>query len=96
MAMPLDRDLKQLLDSPRLPFIARRIDAMLADEKRRRREFYAQIDEDDKAEFINGDIVIHSPVRLRHNAASGHLVRLLSALPCIASVTWASRRSWCR
>lgn len=79
MTLVLDRDLKQLLDSPRLPFIARRIDAVLAHEKRRRREFYAQIDENDKAEFINGEVIMHSPVRLRHNAASGHLYRLMSS-----------------
>lgn len=79
MTLVLDRDLKQLLDSPRLPFIARKIDAVLADEKRRRRQFYAQISEEDKAEFINGEIVMHSPVRLRHNAASGHLYRLMSS-----------------
>ena len=79
MSLVLDRDLKQLLDSPRLPFIARKIDAVLADEKRRRRKFYAQIGENDKAEFINGEVIMHSPVRLRHNAASGHLYRLLSS-----------------
>jgi Uma2 family endonuclease len=79
MTLALDQDLKKLLDSPRLPFIARRIDMVLADEKRRRREFYAQIDENDKAEFINGEVIMHSPVRLRHNAASGHLYRLLSS-----------------
>lgn len=79
MTLVLDRDLKLLLDSPRLPFIARRIDAVLADEKRRRREFYAQIDENDKAEFINGEVIMHSPVRLRHNSASGNLYRLLSS-----------------
>jgi hypothetical protein len=70
MTLVLDRDLKQLLDSPRLPFIARRIEAVLAHEKQRRREFYAQIDENDKAEFINGEVIMHSPVRLRQNAAT--------------------------
>lgn len=78
MTIVLDRDLKPLLDSPRLPFIARRIDAVLADEQRRRREFYARISEDEKAEFINGEVIMHSPVKLRHNAASGNLYRLLS------------------
>lgn len=33
MSLVLDRDLKQLLDSPRLPLIARHIDAVLADEQ---------------------------------------------------------------
>lgn len=79
MTLVLDRDLKQLLDSPRLPFIARRIDAVLADEKRRRRQFYAQISEEDKAEFINGEIVMHSPVKLRHNVSSKRLLVLMDA-----------------
>ena len=79
MTIVLDRELQYLLDSPRLPFIARKIDAVLADETQRRREFYAAINEGDKAEFINGDVIFHSPVKLRHNAATGHLYRLLSA-----------------
>jgi Uma2 family endonuclease len=79
MSLVLDRDLKQLFDSPRLPFIARRIDAVLADEKRRRREFYAQIGEEDKAEFINGEIILHSPVRLRHNVSGKRLLVLMDA-----------------
>ena len=41
MTITLDSELRQLLDSPRLPIIARRIDAILADEAMRRQEFYA-------------------------------------------------------
>ena len=77
MTIVLDSDLKQLLNSPRLPFIARRIDAILADEAQRRREFYAQIDEDDKAEFINGEAIFHSPVKLRHNVVTKRLLILM-------------------
>jgi len=79
MSLVLDRELKLLLDSPRLPVIVRRIDALLADEKRRRREFYAQIDVNDKAEFINGEVIMHSPVRLRHNVSSKRLLVLMDA-----------------
>jgi hypothetical protein len=32
-----------------------------------------------KAEFINGEIIIHSPLRLRHNLTSDHRFALLSA-----------------
>ena len=73
MTILLDSELRQLLDSPRLPFIARKIDAVLADEARRRQGFYAQISEGDKAEFINGQIIFHSPVKLRHNANAKRL-----------------------
>lgn len=79
MTLVLDRELKQLLDSPRLPVIARQLDAVLADEKQRRRTFYAQISEEDKAEFINGEMVLHSPVRLRHNVSSKRLLVLMDA-----------------
>jgi len=79
MTLVLDRELKQLLDSPRLPVIARQLDAVLADEKQRRRAFYAQISEEDKAEFINGEMVLHSPVRLRHNVSSKRLLVLMDA-----------------
>ena len=35
MTILLDSELRQLLDSPRLPFIARKIDAVLADSRYR-------------------------------------------------------------
>ncbi|MCB0207443.1 MAG: Uma2 family endonuclease [Anaerolineae bacterium] len=77
MTIVLDQELKHLLDSPRLAFIARRIDAVLADEAQQRREFYAAITEGDKAEFINGEVIFHSPVKLRHNAVAKRLLILL-------------------
>ena len=75
MTITLDSELKQLLDSPRLPFIARKIDAVLADEARRRQGFYTQISEGDKAEFINGQIIFHGTVpaaRKRGHLRVGH------------------------
>lgn len=44
----------------------------------RRKEFYQWITEDVKAEFINGKIVIHSPVKRQHWDANDLLSRLLS------------------
>lgn len=70
--------LDKLLHSPRLPIYVQEIQAVLADEAQKRQNFYAQISEQDKAEFINGEVIYHSPVKLRHNMASGHLYRLLS------------------
>ena len=70
--------LDKLLHSPRLPIYVQEIQAVLADEAQKRQRFYDQISEQDKAEFINGEIIFHSPVKLRHNLASGHLYRLLS------------------
>jgi len=52
-------------------------DAM-KEETRRRKEFYEWVTEEVKAEFINGEIVIHSPVRKRYWDANDLLSSLLS------------------
>lgn len=69
--------LEQLLRSPRLPLFARKIEQVLADEAAQRQAFYEQITEGDKAEYINGEIIFHSPIKLRHNTASKRLLVLL-------------------
>lgn len=51
----------------------------MKEETRRRKEFYNWITEEVKSEFINGEIVIHSPVKKRHWDANTLLSRLLSA-----------------
>jgi len=50
----------------------------MKEENHRRKEFYEWITEEVKAEFINGEIVIHSPVKKRHWDANTLLSRLLS------------------
>ncbi|WP_229248291.1 Uma2 family endonuclease [Dyadobacter sandarakinus] len=52
--------------------------AILNEERERRYKFYDDITEDDKIEFINGEITVHSPVTFEHNVASGLLYRMLS------------------
>ncbi len=49
------------------------------DERRRRERFINDPDEDTKAEFINGQVVIHLPVRLAHLRATGKITFLLTA-----------------
>ena len=50
----------QLLESPKAPQIIQQVQAILNDEQTRRRAFYEWMDEEMKAEFINGEIVVHS------------------------------------
>ena len=50
----------------------------MEDEKVRRKTFYDWITEGTKAEFINGEIVIHSPVKKRHWKTNNLFSRLLS------------------
>ncbi|MBN2662852.1 MAG: Uma2 family endonuclease [Bacteroidales bacterium] len=42
----------------------------IVEENQKRLEFYEKITPSTKAEFINGKIIVHSPVMLRHNRAT--------------------------
>ena len=46
---------------------------------RRREKFREWLPDDKKAEFINGSVIVHSPVRLEHDGASTNLAMLLKA-----------------
>ena len=70
---------QQLIRSPKLPLYVQRFQSLLRAEQDRREQFYEQISEQQKAEFINGEIVIHSPAKLRHIIASKNLFALLDA-----------------
>ena len=72
-----DQALQQLLRSPRLPEAMRRLQAVARAEAKKRRYFYDVITEQQKAEFINGEIIVHSPVKLCHAVASENLFTLL-------------------
>ena len=70
---------RRLIHSPRLPQVTRQFQAILEAEQVERQRFYAEMSEAQKVEFINGEIIMHSPVKLRHNNASGNLFALLKA-----------------
>jgi Uma2 family endonuclease len=72
------QDLAELiLEQTDAPLIIQRVQEKLKEEQRKREEFYELIDEDTKAEFINGEIVYHSPDMKRHNDATGYMYTLL-------------------
>ncbi len=70
--------LYQLLDTPKAPLIIQQAMVILNNENEKRRAFYEWLDDDMKAEFINGEIVVHSPALDRHTAAVMHIGRLMS------------------
>ena len=73
------RDLvDQILSLPSAPAIVEEVGQVLAEEKKRRQEFYNKISEYEKAEFINGEVVIHSPVKKEHNDVSTNLFQLIN------------------
>lgn len=68
----------QIFRSPQLPQILRELNSLWEKEQAGRRAFYEQISENDKAEFINGQPVFHSPVKRKHSSTLDFLQTLLS------------------
>lgn len=71
--------LQPLLDSPALPRHVEALQAALEAEREVRERFRDRLDPSVKAEFINGEIVMHSPARNVHNQVVGRLSSLLRA-----------------
>jgi Uma2 family endonuclease len=78
--------LEAVLDRPEAPHIVARLQSRLEAERRRREQFYADIDDDEKAEFINGEIVIHSPVKKEHTEVVGALYKVLDVFVRLAKM----------
>jgi Uma2 family endonuclease len=71
--------LDPIVTSPQLPTLYEEIGRILSEEQARRQRFYDTMQEGEKTEFINGEVIVHSPVKLRHNQASKHLLVLLDS-----------------
>lgn len=68
---------QQLLRSPCLPVHVQRFQSLLQAEHEKRKRFYEEMSEQQKVEFINGEIVVQSPAKLRHTTAVRNLSTLL-------------------
>jgi Uma2 family endonuclease len=73
----LSTRVNDLLEAPDAKLVIERAQAILADEAERRRSFREWLRDDIKAEFINGEVIMHSPVKRRHLDASKYLENLL-------------------
>lgn len=67
----------QILDHPNPERLLGDVRSALTREREARQQFRAWLKPDVKAEFINGEIVSHSPARRRHNQTVKHLSVLL-------------------
>ena len=74
----MEHAVAQILRSPRARRIVDRAARALEDEAARRAEFLEWVTPSEKAEFINGEVVVHSPARASHNRVSLRLTRLLA------------------
>ncbi len=69
--------IQQLIHSPSLPAYVQHFQSLLQTEREKRERFYEEMSENQKVEFINGEIVVQSPAKLRHTTASQNLLILL-------------------
>ncbi len=75
----MDAVLNPILQSPRLPDYVRELTMYLEEEQKKRRAFYQNVRDDEKAEFINGEVVCHSPAKKKHIVAIENLGNILAA-----------------
>lgn len=68
-----------LLEAPELALYEEQIRARLEDERARREQFREDLSPSVKAEFINGEVIVHSPAKARHIIAKKNLLALLDA-----------------
>lgn len=73
----MDGLIEELKGKPNLKLLVNELTQLLQEEEQRRQEFYNNISESDKAEFINGEVIMHSPVKLDHSNVSTALLNLM-------------------
>ena len=76
-----------LLASPALPAYVDRLRRVLDDEADRRAAFRDELG-GEKAEFINGEIVMHSPTKARHTRTVARLLKLLDTYVQVHGLGW--------
>jgi len=73
----LETLLAPLRHSPRLVEAVDFLQHQLEEEQVRRRRFYQEMTPEEKTEFIDGEVVLHSPARSRHLDTTKHILKLL-------------------
>ncbi len=73
----VDRLIEPLRHSPQLPQAIAMLQSELAAEQQRRDQFYQDMTPEEKIEFIDGGVVLHSPARNRHLDVTGYVYKLL-------------------
>ncbi len=69
----MDAVLKDILQSPRLHDYVNELQQYLLEENSKRKAFYQNMRDDEKVEFINGEIIYHSPAKEKHNVTLENL-----------------------
>lgn len=70
--------IESILAMPDAPILLNQLNKQIEEERQRRKQFYDEVTDEEKVEFINGEVVVHSPVKKEHNDVTGFLFRLIS------------------
>ena len=73
----VDRLIEPLRHSPQLPQAIAILQSQLESERKRHEQFYQDMTPDQKMEFIDGEVVLHSPARNRHLDVTANVLQLL-------------------
>lgn len=79
----LETLVEPLRHSPQLVEAVELLSRQIAEEQERRSRFYEEMTPEEKIEFIDGEVVLHSPARKRHLDASALLSRLIGTFVSI-------------
>jgi Uma2 family endonuclease len=79
-------EIENIIHNPEFPSILKELNNIWKREQQKREEFYNLITEQQKAEFIEGEIIFHSPVMNRHLNVSTRLTLLLSHLVTVKNL----------
>lgn len=79
---------KHLLAMPHAFLIIQKAQEALEKEKELRQHFYEVIEENKKMEFINGEIIFQSPVKRRHNDATGNIYKMMDFFVVEHNLGW--------
>jgi len=69
--------ISSILELPEAPILVSKLNKILKEEQKKRKHFYKIVSEVEKSEFINGKIIVHSPVVKEHNEVNGNLYKII-------------------
>lgn len=73
----LEALIEPIRHSPRLPEVVSLLQKQVESERQKRSQFYAEMTPEQKVEFIDGEIILHSPARNRHLDVTKYVLKLL-------------------
>lgn len=85
----MDAILEPLVNSPDLFRYVAELERITRAERERRERFYAEITPEQKWEFINGEVVMHSPATAKHCRIRSRIERLMGTYVDCHAAGWA-------